>query len=328
MPKPRLLFFGSDPIAIAALDFLVACDDYELVAVVSQPDRPAGRGKKLQANPLSAAALDRDLTLLRPEKPDEALAAWIKEQRIDLGIVMAYGHILKQNLLDAPLSGMINLHASLLPAYRGAAPINGAIANGDKKTGISLMRITPQMDTGPVMDTKEVRISEVDTRESLSQKLAKASPALLSHCLPLIFSGNAIFTEQDHKLASYTRKIVKEDAELDFANDASSILNRMHALDPWPGSYVMHAETRLKLADPRILKNKSDAPAGTVIDTGSFGIDISTNTYVIRVGFLQRPGGKMLPAAEFLRGYKLPADSLFTGRPMRALTHEGGPFPR
>ena len=158
----RLLFFGSDPIAIPTLRFLAECDKYELLGVVSQPDRPVGRGKKMQANPLAAAALELGLTLIRPEKPDAELQAWIKEQDVDLGVVMAYGHILKQDLIDAPEHGMINLHASLLPAYRGASPIIGSIANGDKKTGLSLMRIAPQMDTGPVMDTEEVTSQRLD----------------------------------------------------------------------------------------------------------------------------------------------------------------------
>ena len=328
MPRPRLVFLGSDAIAVPALDFLIECNDYDLLGVVSQPDRPVGRGKKLQANPLAAAALERGLTLLRPEKPDAEMLNWIKEQNIDLGVVMAYGHILSQSMIDAPSNGMINLHASLLPAYRGASPIIGAIANGDKKTGLTLMRIARQMDTGPVMNAEIVSISNVDTRKSLTQKLAESSPVLLLRSLPLVFDGRAKFEEQNHSLASYTRKILKEDAELDFKNDAQSLLNRMRALDPWPGSYVMHGDVRLKLAHPSILETLSDADAGTVIDTGPEGISISTDTHTIRMGSLQRPGGKMLPASEFLRGYKLEPGSVFSAQPMQALMHQGEPFPK
>ena len=151
------------------MQFLHECDDYDLIAVVSQPDRPVGRGQKLQPNPLAAAAIDNGIEVLRPEKPDDELLGWIQKNNTALAVVMAYGHILKRKLIDAPTHGMINLHASLLPAYRGASPIVGSIANGDGETGLSLMRISPKMDTGPVMDTEVVSITQEDTRDSLTE---------------------------------------------------------------------------------------------------------------------------------------------------------------
>lgn len=316
---------GSDAIAVPMLKYLAeeASHQVSVAGVFSQPDRPKGRGKHLQPNPLAAAAQELGLPLLQPEKPGAEEAEWLERHGVRLVFVMAYGHLLRKRLLAAPALGYVNFHASLLPKYRGASPVESAVASGEHETGVTLMRIVPKMDAGPVLDTEAVAVEPLDTGASVREKLAAATVPLLARNLATLLSGEADFKDQDESAATYCRKLEKADGQLDFSASASVLAARINGLDPWPGCFCDVGETRLKLRQALALGEaislKSAAP-GEIIDAGTDGVDIATGNGVLRILQLQRPGGKMLPACDFLRGFDLPEGTRLTGGEMRPLT--------
>ncbi|MEO0796075.1 MAG: methionyl-tRNA formyltransferase [Verrucomicrobiota bacterium] len=309
----NLVFFGSDPISLPLLDWLreYSGQGYRLVGVVSQPDRPKGRGKKLAPNEISAWALANDIELHRPEKPGPELEAWLREQRVELALVMAYGHILKKSLLAIPPLGFVNFHASLLPSYRGASPIESAIANGETETGVSLMRIIPKMDAGAVCDVEKVAVAPNDSGGSVREKLADACVPLLSRGLPSLLNRSATFTEQDEAAVSYCRKLVKTDGELDFEASAKVLAARVNGLFPWPGCYLDYDGVRIKVKDASC-ETGHGAP-GEVLSSDRNGLVIACGEGALRVHELQRPGGKMLPADDFFRGFSIAPGTFVQG---------------
>ncbi|MEM9226576.1 MAG: methionyl-tRNA formyltransferase, partial [Verrucomicrobiota bacterium] len=284
-----------------------------------QPDRPKGRGKKLQPNPLAAAALELGLPLLQPEKPGEDDVAWMADNDVQLVFVMAYGHILRKKLLATPPLGFVNFHASLLPKYRGASPVETAVASGEAETGVSLMRIIPKMDAGAVCDVVRVPIELLDTGASVREKLAAATVPLLARNLESLLNGTATFTEQDEAQATYCRKLEKADGQLDFAAPAQVLASRINGLFPWPGCFCDCGKERLKLKAAVALSEPSTSAPGTVLAASAEGVDIATGEGVLRVGQLQRPGGKMLAAGDFLRGFELEAGTVLLGGEMPTL---------
>ncbi len=315
---------GSDAIAVPVLRYLAteAADKVEVAGVFSQPDRPKGRGKKLQPNPLAAAAQELGLSLLQPEKPGATEAEWLEAQGVRLVFVMAYGHILRKRLLAAPALGYVNFHASLLPKYRGASPVETAVACGEPETGVTLMRIVPKMDAGPVLDAESVAIEPLDTGASVREKLSAVTVPLLARNLDVLLSGQADFNEQDAGAATYCRKLEKADGQLDFSAPAHALAARINGLDPWPGCFCEVRQTRLKLRQALALGNAfspEGAAPGTVIEAGREGVDVATGQGVLRITELQRPGGKMLPARDFLSGFDLPEGTVLEGGEMLRL---------
>lgn len=311
----KIVFMGSDPIALPMLNWLhgnAAAHDASLVAVYSQPDRRRGRGKKLQPNAISAWALQYNIPLLRPEKPTRDTSAWFKAEGIDLVLVMAYGHMLRQHLLDVPPLGFLNFHASLLPKYRGASPVETAVANGESETGVSLMRIIQKMDAGAVCDVERTAIDPLDTGGHLRDKLAAACVPLLDRNLSGLLAGSAHFTEQDDSAATYCRKLEKTDGILDFSQPAEVLAARINGLDPWPGCFCEHGDVRLKLRQASAVASLAGRP-GEVTLADADGVCIASGEGGLLVRQLQRPGGKMLPAGDFLRGYELSVGSLLRG---------------
>ena len=302
---PKVVFMGSDAIGIPVLESLSQDKRIKLVAVISQPDRPVGRGRKLTPNPLAAYALEHRMPLLQPEKPDEGTHGWLCDEGIDLVVVMAYGHLLKKTLLEIPPQGFVNLHASILPEYRGASPIQSAIAQGESQAGVTLMRIEPAMDAGAVCDIERVDIETEDTSESVFDKLAQASVPLIARNLDALLDGSARFAPQDHSLATYTRKLSKDDGWLDFHASARVLKCRMQALEPWPSAFCEHKGARLKMSGSLVDATSCDKLAGTVLGVGDGYLRIATGEGVLCIERMQRPGGKMLPVTEFLRGYVL-----------------------
>ncbi|MBC2593565.1 methionyl-tRNA formyltransferase [Ruficoccus amylovorans] len=315
---------GSDAIAVPVLRYLAveAADKVVVAGVFSQPDRPKGRGKHLQPNPLAAAARELGLPLLQPEKPGADEAEWLEEQGVRLVFVMAYGHLLRKRLLAAPALGYVNFHASLLPKFRGASPVETAVACGEAETGVSLMRIVPKMDAGPVLDTEAVAVEPLDTGASVREKLSAATVPLLARNLDALLSGRAVFNEQDESAVTYCRKLEKTDGQLDFTAPAHVLASRINGLDPWPGCFCEVGETRLKVRQALAL-GSAVAPEhlapGSVIEAGREGVDIATGNGVLRILQLQRPGGKMLPARDFLSGFDLPEGTRLEGGEMREL---------
>ena len=311
---PKVVYFGSDAICLPGLRCLHTSSLCELVAVVSQPDRPQGRGKKLQANPVAAYAVEHGIELFQPEKPGRDLGEWMSGKEVSVAFVMAYGHFLPKFLREAPEFGMLNFHGSKLPAYRGASPIETAIAEGETETGVCLMQIVKEMDAGAVADCELLPIDAEVTSPDLRAQLGESVVPLLERNLTAVLGGTLSFTEQDPAAVTYCRKISKQDGAIDFELSARAIFNRMRAFTPWPGAYFDHEEARIKVGAAKVLGSACSELPGTVLSVGKT-ILVATGAGVIELRELQRPGGRMLPAADFLRGYSIcPGDLLRGGK--------------
>lgn len=324
---PNVVFFGSDPISLPLLNYLRerAPDGVTLVGVVSQPDRRKGRGKQLSPNEISAWALEHGIELLRPEKPGPELEDWLREREVELALVMAYGHILKKSLLAVPARGFVNFHASLLPAYRGASPIETAVASGESETGVSLMRIVPKMDAGAVCDVERVDVGHSDTGASMRSKLADACAPLIERNLPALLDGTAAFTEQDPEAVTYCRKLEKADGALDFNAKAPQLAARVNGLFPWPGCYFDHEGVRIKVQGGHA-ESGHGAP-GEILSATVDGLVVACGEGALRIENLQRPGAKMLTAGDFLRGYPLEPGTFLESGELTKLVSKA-PFPR
>jgi methionyl-tRNA formyltransferase len=322
----RLVFLGSDPIALPLLDWLAgegsACA--QVAGIFTQPDRPAGRGQKIEANAIKRWALTRELPVLQPEKLGETDRAGLAALQADVALVMAYGHLLRDDFIATPRLGTLNLHASLLPKYRGASPIQTAIASSEHETGITLMRIVRKLDAGPVADAERVAIGPRDTATEIETKLAAACVPLLARTLPRLARGELTFSEQDHNAATYCRRLKKDDGTLDFAAPATVLAARINGLFPWPGCTVEISGESVKFGLAGFEPTPSPSAPGTVLGTDSESLRVATGDGVLRLLRLQRPGGKMLPASEFLRGFPVAPGTSLPSRPMPPLA---GPAP-
>jgi len=233
----RVIFMGSDPIALPLLRWLATEDSgVEIVAVYTQPDRPRGRGKKVVANEIKTWALELGIVVRQPERMTKADRSQIESDQVDTILVMAFGHMLSSRLIATPPMGVWNFHTSLLPRYRGASPIQCAVANGDEKTGVSLMAMVREMDAGPVLDVEEVKIEKMDTALDVESRLASVCAPLLQRNLAAILTGAAKPRAQDSARASYVRKLGKDDGVLDFRMLAWVVAKRINGLFPWPGA--------------------------------------------------------------------------------------------
>lgn len=312
---------GSDPIALPLLEWLAGEGGAlaEIVAVCTQPDRPAGRGQKVEARPVKRWAVAHRIPVRQPAKltPDERV--WLEGQAADVSLVMAYGRILQDDFIAAPRLGTLNLHASLLPRYRGASPIQSAIACGDASTGVALMRVVRELDAGPVADVERVSILPLDTALEVEQKLAAACVPLLARTLPRLRAAALEFSGQDDRAATYCRRLAKEDGRLDFAAPAAVLAARINGLFPWPGCMVEINGIDVKLGLADALPGGVGAP-GVVAGADEAGLLVATPGGILRVRRLQRPGGRMLPAPEFLRGFAVPPGTVLPSKPMTRLT--------
>lgn len=324
MPSPlRLVFLGSDPIALPLLNWL-ATEGGEFartVAVFTQPDRPAGRGQRVEANPIKCWALERKIPVRQPEKLTQTEREELARLGADLSLVMAYGHILGVKFIETPRLGTLNLHASLLPLYRGASPIQTAIACGERETGVSLMRIVRELDAGPVADRERVGIGPLDTAAEVEAKMGAACIPLLARTLPLLAGGGLAFSEQDPALATYCRRLSKEDGAVDFRADAPGLAARINGLRPWPGCSVdvNGLPVNIGLADAPPDGERGRAEPGTVLGSDREGLLVAALAGVLRLRKLQRPGGRMLPAADFLRGFPVQPGTRIPSQPMPVL---------
>ena len=327
----RLVFMGSDPIALPALNWLTG-EGSRLVGIVgvfTQPDRAVGRGQKVRANEIKSWAQAHSVPVFQPAKVGDAERRVLAELKPDLTLVMAYGHILRQEIIDAPRLGTFNLHTSLLPLYRGASPIQTAICSGDTETGVSFMRLVLKLDAGPVADVERVPIAPLDTAADIEAKLGPACVPLLARVLPALDGGSQRFTDQDESRATFCRRLEKSDGSLDFTAPASVLAARINGLTPWPGCVVTINNQPVKpgRADLGSLLDYKPAGPGTVIGVEAEGLLVETGQGVLRLRMLQRPGGRMLPAAEFLRGFPVPAGTRLASQAMSPLVART-PFPR
>ena len=317
---PKIVYFGSDPVCLPGLKYLFekGRDHCILEAVVTQPDRRQGRGKKLQQNAVAAYASAQSIPLLQPEKPDILLSEWLRTQSITLAFVMAYGHFLPKAVREAPKYGMLNFHGSVLPAYRGASPVETAIAMGDSKTGVCLMQIIKELDAGPVVECEYIKIQPTETGSTLRAKVGQAVVPLISRNLEASLHGKLYFGPQNAEHATFCRKISKEDGALDFRQSATAIDARLRAFTPWPGAFFEHRKMRIKVGRCSVASmDLSDAP-GTVLRVGET-LDIATDDGVLCIHELQRPSGRLLSVSDFLRGYEIVVGDMLPSVPSEPL---------
>ncbi len=323
----RTVFLGSDPIALPLLDWLAdggGRAHARLAAIYTQPDRPVGRGQKVRPNAVKAWALARNLPVFQPEKLTPAVRDEFAALAPDLALVMAYGHILRDDFIATPRLGTLNLHASLLPAWRGASPIQTAIAGGERETGVSLMRIVRRLDAGPVADVERVAIAPLDTALDVERKLADACVPLLARAFPRLRDGALSFTPQDDARATYCRRLVKSDGALDFRESAATLAARINGLYPWPACSVEINGQPVKFGQAGVLDAaapNASAP-GEVLPAASGALHIATGAGILHVLRLQRPGGKMLPASDFLRGFPIHPGTILPSSAMPGLAAE------
>ena len=306
---------GTAELGVPILQALQKQPDWEVVAVVSQPDRPRGRNLEVQPTPIKQAAMAAGLPVLQPERArnPEFIEA-LKKLAPELIVVVAYGQILPQSILDVPRFGCVNVHTSLLPKYRGAAPIQWAILNGDAETGVTIMKMDAGMDTGPILSQKRTEISASDNAQTLHDRLGAIGAELI---VPTIreYTAGKIQPQVQPEGASHARKISKEDGRIDWSKPARQIWNQVRAFTPWPGAFTFQGDD----AKPRLLKiwraeveaNRQGAP-GEILDANSRGIVVATGQGALRILELQREGGRRMSAAEFLAGAHLQSGEQFS----------------
>ena len=307
----RVVFAGTPEFARAALERLHA-SRFEIPLVLTQPDRPAGRGMQLQASPVKQFALAQHIDVAQPRSlrldgkfPDDAAAARaaLEAARPDVMVVAAYGLILPQWVLDLPRLGCLNIHASLLPRWRGAAPIHRAIEAGDAETGVTIMQMDAGLDTGDMLLAERVAIRADDTTGRLHDRLADLGARLIVEALELAACGGMPRTKQPEEGVTYAHKIEKAEAQVDWSQSAVVIERRMRAFDPFPGATTHLDKDAIKLWRGKVVDEAATMqPAGTVLEAVPEGVDVATGRGVLRLTELQRAGGKRLPAADFLRG--------------------------
>ncbi len=301
--RPRIAFAGTPEFAARALEALIGFD-CDIPLVLTQPDRPAGRGMKLSASPVKQRAMAHCLTIAQPETlRTPELRAPLTEAAPDLLVVVAYGLLLPQVVLDIPKLGCINIHASLLPRWRGAAPIQRAIQAGDARTGITLMQMDAGLDTGPMLAETRVGILDTDSAATLHDKLASAGARLLVNTLPDLLAGRVTPTPQPEAGACYASKISKAEANLDFGLPAAELSRSIRAFNPFPGAVMIVDGTAVKVWRASVLPD-SGVP-GRISRVDERGIVIGCGEGSLCVTELQKSGGRRLPVAEFLRGHML-----------------------
>ena len=304
----RVVFFGSASIGFPLLDALMASPDDEVVAVVTQPDRPVGRKLRMTPCPVKEAALKKGLNLLCPEKvgSSESIAA-LKAQNPDLFVVVAYGQYIPSSVLELPLRGSINLHPSLLPKYRGSSPIQWAIANGDEMTGVTILYVSEKMDAGDILLQREVPIRPEDNALTLESVLAQAGAELLMEAVEQIRSGTVYAQPQKEAEATEVRKLTKEDGRIDWNLPASVLNNRIRAFAAWPGCFceapVRSGMQRVKILEARV--EPGEGAPGSVLEAQGEGLLVATGDGALRLLTVQPAGKNIMDGSAYLRGYPL-----------------------
>ncbi len=307
MSSLRIVFMGTAALAATVLEHLLAAREVTVLAVVSQPDKPKGRDLKLQPTPVKEVALRHGLPVLQPLKArDPQFIEAIRALNPDLVVVAAYGQILPQALLDVPRHGCLNVHTSILPRHRGAAPIQWAILDGDAGTGVTIMKMDAGLDTGAVVSEARTRIEDEDNAQTLHDRLARLGGELLVRTIPGYVTGQVVPVPQPSEGATYARKITKEDSALDWKLPARVLWNRVRGLTPWPGTAATLQRAAgplpLKVWRAELLPGPCGEP-GVVLAADRDGILIACGEGALRVLELQREGGKRLPVQSFLAGF-------------------------
>lgn len=307
----KIIFMGTPEFAVYSLEVLNERND-EVLLVVSQEDKPKGRGKKLQMTPVKEKALEYGYEVFQPKKlREEESVEKLKALEPDLIVVTAFGQILTKEILDIPKYGCINVHASLLPKFRGAAPINFAIIEGEQKTGITTMYMAQGLDTGDMILKDEIEITSEDTAGTLHDKLAALSQKTLRETLALIENGNAPRTVQDDSLSNYAPMMSKELGHLDFSKDAVSIINLSRGVDPWPSSYVKLDGEVVKLFNMKLGNKTENKNYGEIVAVSSEYIEVVAFDRTVFIYEVQFPNKKRMPVREYLKGNDIKTGEVF-----------------
>ncbi|NCB56814.1 MAG: methionyl-tRNA formyltransferase [Gammaproteobacteria bacterium] len=300
MHNLRIVFAGTPDFAAKHLQALLNAN-LQVVGVYTQPDRPAGRGNKLTPSPVKMLAVEHNIPVFQPENFKSAEAQQeLAALRPDLMVVVAYGLLLPQQVLDTPRLGCINVHGSLLPGWRGAAPIQRAIWAGDPETGITIMQMDAGLDTGDMLHKMVCPITPDDTSASLYEKLAIDGPEGMLFTIQQIADGTAKPEKQNNELATYAKKLSKEEACINWQQDAAFIERCIRAFNPWPVSYFKLADLNIKVWKAEVLPNTAQQSPGTIIQASKAGLDIATGNGVLRIKQLQLPGKKAMSFADVL----------------------------
>ena len=302
----RIVFAGTPEFAVPSLR--AAAGKAEIVAVYTQPDRPAGRGRGLQPSPVKREALLRGIPVLQPDSLKSQLSRdALHALKPDLMVVVAYGLLLPSKILDIPAQGCWNVHASLLPRWRGAAPIQRAIEAGDSETGVCLMRMERGLDTGPVLLSQRIAIGEQETAGQLHDRLAELGAQTLADGLGLLRAGmRPVAKPQPEDGVTYAHKLDKAEARLDWTQPADVLARRVRAFNPWPVAEAMLAGERVRLHAALALDLPHDVAPGTLLQAGRDGIDVACGSGALRIRVLQRDGGRAITAADYLNARPLP----------------------
>ncbi len=309
----RVLYLGTAGLACPPLEALHHSNIATVVGVVTQPDRPSGRKLQPQFSPVKQCALNLGLPVLQPDSlRDERAQAQLAALKPDLLVVTAYGQILPQSVLDMAPHGALNIHASILPRHRGAAPIQWAILEGDSETGITIMKMDAGLDTGDIVDVARIPIGTADHAQFIHDELSVLGATLLMDSLPGYLNGNIVPQPQDDSQSTYARKITKQDGAIDWNEPASLILQKLKAFTPWPGIYThLSAKNRRQLIIIGANHAELTGPAGEVLAVNDSGITIGCGTDSLTVFTVQREGGTPMSVVDFLNGFPMnPGDFL------------------
>jgi methionyl-tRNA formyltransferase len=313
----RVVFFGTPDFAVPTLDALLR-SRHQVVGIVTQPDRPRGRGQKTSPSPVKAVALAAGLPVLQPERlKDPAFLERLTALGGDLGVVAAYGKILTDAVLAIPRLGLINVHASLLPRHRGAAPVHRAIIAGDRETGVTIMRVVKALDAGAMMATAHRAIGQDDTSDEVERDLGRLGADLLVSVTDALAAGTAIETPQDDAAATYAYRLTKEDGIVDWSRPAEDVHNLVRGLHPWPHAFTFHSGARFILHRSTVAATSqagAEAP-GTIVEAHGDRLIVATGQGQLQVVQIQSEGKRPMKVREFLAGHHLARGERFTSRP-------------
>ena len=301
----KIIYMGTPDFSVAPLEAIIRAG-HEVTAVVTQPDKQKGRGKEVQMTPVKECALSHGIPVLQPVKIKEPEAvAELKKYPADIFVVAAFGQLLTEEILNMPKFGCINIHASLLPAYRGAAPIQRVIINGEEKTGVTIQQMAKGLDTGDMLLKKEISIDPKETGGSLHDKLSAAGAALIGEALSKIEKGEVVPEKQDDALSCYAKKLDKAMGLIDFDQNAVSIERLIRGLNPWPSAYTLYKGKTLKIWEADVVPLEKKEEPGTVVFVAKDFFDIATKEGALRVKSLQLEGKKKVAVKDFLLGYEI-----------------------
>lgn len=301
----RVVFMGTPDFSVGILEEIIQAG-HEVLLVVTQPDKPKGRGNTMQFPPVKECALAHGIEVFQPKKIREDVSTeYLKKYEADIFIVAAFGQILTKKILDMPKYGCVNVHASLLPKYRGAAPIQWAVINGDEITGVTTMRMDVGIDTGDMIAKREVRIAEDETGGSLFDKLAETGAKLCVETMEMIENGTAKYVPQDNEASTHVGMITKEMGDIDWTKSAAEIERLIRGLNPWPSAYTRLNDKTFKIWKAKVAEGNSSQTPGTVVHVDKNEMVVQTGDGQLALLEVQLEGKKRMDAGAFLRGYSV-----------------------